>query len=89
MAAVAFDTHEHIKALIKAGMPEAQAEAVVNSQKALADSSLVTKSDLNSALEPVKHDMMTLKADMKVMMFLMAGMFAGIGAIFMKLFFPH
>jgi hypothetical protein len=89
MAAIAFDTHEHIKALMKAGMPEAQAEAVVNSQKALADSTLVTKSDLTDALEPIKHDMMSMKADMKVMMFLMAGMFAGVGAIFMKLFFPH
>jgi hypothetical protein len=89
MAAIAFDTHEHIKALMKAGMPEAQAEAVVNSQKALADSTLVTKSDLTHALESIKHDMMTMKAYMKVMMFLMAGMFAGVGAIFMKLFFPH
>jgi hypothetical protein len=33
MSAIAFDTHEHIKALIKAGMPEAQAEAVVSIAK--------------------------------------------------------
>lgn len=54
MSAIAFDTHEHIKALIKAGMPEAQAEAVVNSQKALADSTLVTKGDLKEELLPMK-----------------------------------
>ena len=89
MAAIAFDTHEHIKALMKAGMPEAQAEAVVNSQKALADSTLVTKSDLTDALEPIKHDMMSMKADMKVMMFLMAGMFAGVMAVVLKLFLSH
>jgi hypothetical protein len=89
MAAIAFDTHEHIKALMKAGMPEAQAEAVVNSHKALADSTLVTKLDLMDALAPIKHDMMGMKADIKVMMFLIAGMFAGVGAIFMKLFWPH
>ena len=89
MSAVAFDTHEHIKALMKAGMPEAQAEAVVNSQKALADSTLVTKADLHNEIAPIKQDMANVRADIKIMMFLMAGMFAGIGAIFMKLFFPH
>ena len=50
---------------------------------------LKTKSDLTDSLEPIKHDMMSMKADMKVMMFLMAGMFAGVGAILMKMLFPH
>ena len=82
MAAVAFDTHEHIKALIKAGMPEAQAEAVVNSQKSLADSTLVTKSDLHDELMPIKQDMTMIKFTLGILS-------VGIGAIFMKLFFPH
>ncbi len=75
MAAIAFDTHEHIKALMKAGMPESQAEAVVNSQKSLADSTLVTKSDLHEELMPIK--------------FMMGILSVGVGAIFMKLFLPH
>jgi hypothetical protein len=89
MAVITFDTHEHIKALINAGLPENQAEAIVNSQKALADSSLVTKADLHAELMPIKQDITSVKADLKIMMFLTAGMFAGVGAIFMKLFFPH
>lgn len=71
------------------GLPENQAEAIVNSKKALADSSLVTKSDLHAELMSIKQDITSVKADLKIMMFLMAGMFAGVGAIFMKLFVPH
>jgi hypothetical protein len=82
MSAIAFDTHEHIKALIKAGMPEAQAEAVVNSQKALADSTLVTKGILQEELSPVKHELILIK-------FMLGILSVGVGAIFMKLFFPH
>lgn len=82
MSAIAFDTHEHIKALIKSGMPEAQAEAVVNSQKTLADSTLVTKSDLHTELMPIKNELTLIK-------FTLALLVAGVGAIFMKLFFPH
>jgi hypothetical protein len=82
MSAIAFDTHEHIKALITAGMPEAQAEAVVNSQKALADSTLVTRSDLNTELLPLKNDLTMIKFTLGILS-------VGTGAIFMKLFFPH
>jgi len=82
MSAIAFDTHEHIKALIKAGMPEAQAEAVVNSQKALADSTLVTKGDLHTELTPIRHDLTMIKFTLGILS-------VGVGAIFMKLFFPH
>lgn len=55
----------------------------------MSDSSLVTKADLHAELMPIKQDITSVKADLKIMMFLMAGMFAGVGAIFMKLFFPH
>jgi hypothetical protein len=71
------------------GLPENQAEAIVNSQKALAYSPFVTKSDLDTELMPIKQDITSVKADLKIMMFLIAGMFAGVGVIFMKLFFPH
>jgi hypothetical protein len=57
------------------GLPENQAEAIVNSQKALTDSSFVTKSDLHTELMPIKYTLALLVA--------------GVGAIFMKLFFPH
>jgi hypothetical protein len=75
MAVITFDTHEHIKALINAGLTENQAEAIVNSQKVLADSSLVTKADLHAELMPIKYTLAILVA--------------GVGAIFMKLYFPH
>ena len=83
MAAIAFDTHEHIKALMKAGMPEAQAEAVVNSQKALADSTLVTKSDLTDALEHL-HD---IKASIKLMQWMLTVLVGGMIALLVKGFF--
>jgi hypothetical protein len=57
------------------GLPENQAEAIVNSQKALTDSSLVTKADLRADLMPIKYTLALLVA--------------GVGAIFMRLFFPH
>lgn len=56
------------------------------------DIRLAIKNDVISIredIQAVKHDMNSMKADLKIMMFLMAGMFAGVGAIFMKLFFPH
>ena len=55
------------------GLSENQAEAIVNSQKALADSSLVTKADLHAEMMPIKYTLAILVA--------------GVGAIFMKLFF--
>ncbi len=80
MAVITFDTHEHIKALINAGLPEQQAEAIVNSQKALADSTLVTKTDLYLALEPLKQELSMIKITLGFLV-------AGVGAILMKLFF--
>ncbi len=47
------------------------------------------KTDILESSLTIKNDMMSMKADMKVMMFLMAGMFAGVGAILMKMLFPH
>jgi hypothetical protein len=82
MAVITFDTHEHIKALISAGLPENQAEAIVNSQKALADSSLVTKADLQVSLEPLKQELSVIKVTLGFMA-------AGIGAMLLKLYFPH
>ena len=82
MAVITFDTHEHIKALINAGLPENQAEAIVNSQKALADASLVTKADLQASLEPLKNELSIIKVTLGFMA-------AGIGAILLKLYFPH
>jgi hypothetical protein len=85
-----------VDTLREAGFDEKQAKALAKAQAVAIDSAsdirLATKNDVISIredIQAVKHDMNSMKADLKIMMFLMAGMFAGVGAIFMKLFFPH
>ena len=46
MVAIAFDTHKYVKRLVAAGMPEAQAEAIADEQRALIEGQLATKRDL-------------------------------------------
>ena len=46
MGATSFDAHAFVKRLTQAGMPEAQAEVLVDSQTKLIDEKLATKQDL-------------------------------------------
>ncbi|MCY4614763.1 MAG: hypothetical protein OXB94_14235 [Nitrospira sp.] len=46
MGATSFDTHTFVKRLTEAGMPEAQAEVLADSQTKLIDEKLATKQDL-------------------------------------------
>ena len=46
MGATSFDTHAFVKRLTQAGMPEAQAEVLADSQTKLIDEKLATKQDL-------------------------------------------
>ena len=46
MSATSFDTHAFVKRLTQAGMPEAQAEVLADSQTKLIDEKLATKQDL-------------------------------------------
>ena len=56
---LAFDTHAAVVDLMKAGMPERQAESVVRLQATLIERHLATKSDVatvNSAIESVRQE---------------------------------
>ena len=57
------DTHASIHELVKAGMPERQAETVVRQQARLLEQNLATKHDI----ETVKHDIETVKRDIEVL----------------------
>ena len=46
MGATSFDAHTFVKRLTQAGMPEAQAEVLADSQTKLIDEKLATKQDL-------------------------------------------
>lgn len=57
MATIGFDTHEFVKRLTEAGMPEEQAEVLARSQATLIDEELATKRDLRELELRLKHDL--------------------------------
>lgn len=79
MATVTFDTLELMETLKKSGMPSEQAEAVVRAI-AKAQDHLVTKTDLDTALAPLRTDLAVLKWMMGVLL-------AGVISLVMKAFF--
>ena len=69
MNAATFDTHAAVKALRKAGVDEAIAEAIVNTASAAAGAGhddLATKADLRAATEPLatKADLASVRAEL-------------------------
>jgi len=63
MSSLAFDTHSLVKELTQAGMPEQQAEVLVNQQKQLLEEQLASKQDITE----VKQDIAEVKQDIKVL----------------------
>ena len=64
------DTHASIHELVKAGMPERQAETVVRQQARLLEQNLATKHDIETVkrdIETVKHDIETVKRDIETL----------------------
>lgn len=76
---VTFDTLDLVDKLKSAGIPQAQAEAVVR-VIAEAQNRLVTKEDLEIALSPIKTDMAVLKWMTGILL-------AGILSLVLKAFF--
>ncbi|MFI3158150.1 MAG: DUF1640 domain-containing protein [Methylococcaceae bacterium] len=79
MTTVTFDTLELVDKLKTAGIPQAQAEAVVR-VIAEAQNRLVTRDDLEIALSPLKTDLAVLK-------WMMGILIAGVMSILIKTFF--
>lgn len=79
MTTITFDTLELVDKLKTAGIPQAQAEAVVR-VIAEAQNRLVTRDDLEIALSPLKTDLAVLK-------WMMGILIAGVMSILIKTFF--
>ena len=79
MTTITVDTLELVDKLKTAGIPQAQAEAVVR-VIAEAQNRLVTKDDLEIALSPLKTDLAVLK-------WMMGILIAGVMSILIKTFF--
>jgi len=79
VATVTFDTLELTESLKKAGIPADQAEAVVRAI-AKAQDQLVTKTDLDTALSPLRTDLAVLKWMMGVLL-------AGVICLVLKAFY--
>ena len=58
-SALIFDTHEDIRELVEAGMPEPQAETVVRQRVRLLERNLATKADIaetNASIETLRQE---------------------------------
>ena len=88
-SSIAFDTHAFVKELTEAGMPEAQAEVLANSQAKLIDEKLATKQDLKDLEERLRRDMkeleLRLKHDLTVRLGSMMVIAVGVVAALVKL----
>ena len=66
-SALIFDTHEDIRELVEAGMPEPQAETVVRQRVRLLERNLATKADIaetNASIETLRQE---TKADIETL----------------------
>jgi hypothetical protein len=83
MSSVTFDTHEFVKRLRDAGLPEAQAEAVI---RAVADAQgdIVTRQYLDSRLD---KDLAPIRTDLAVLKWMVGIMLAGVASLVLKAYF--
>jgi hypothetical protein len=86
MTTITFDTLELVDKLKLAGIPQAQAEAVV---RVIADAqnNLITKNDLEIALSPLKTDLAVLKADSTTIKWMIGFLIACALSVIVKSFF--
>ena len=88
-SSIAFDTHAFVKELTAAGMSEAQAEVLANSQAKPIDEKLATKQDLKDLEERLRRDMkeleLRLKHDLTVRLGSMMVIAVGVVAALVKL----
>ncbi len=87
MTTITFDTHDYIKRLKAAGFDDTQAEALSDAQKkSLSETlhlSLATKGDINR----LEKELTEIKAEQKLMRWMMGFVLAGIAALILKSFF--
>jgi len=83
MSTISFDTHTFVKRLTQAGMPEAQAEVLADSQAKLIDEKLATKHDLKELEIRLAHEMKELEARLVLQLTIRMGsmLVVGIGVV--------
>jgi len=81
MATVTFDTHKYVRRLREAGFDDRQAEALTDAmQSAIGEIELVTRTDLQLELAPIRTDLAVIKWMLGVLL-------AGVVALVLKGFF--
>ncbi len=85
MSTLAFDTHAFVKDLIRAGMPEEQAEVLARSQAMLIDEKLATKQDLKELEARLCRDMKELELRLTLRLGSMMVVAIGVVAALVKL----
>ena len=85
MSTLAFDTHAFVKDLIRAGMPEEQAEVLARSQATLIDEKLATKQDLKELGTRLCRDMKELELRLTLRLGSMMVVAIGVVAALVKL----
>ncbi len=86
MTTITFDTQEAVIKLRAVGVSQEHADAFV---RAIVESqdSLVTKTDIELALSPLKTDLAVLKTDVTSIKWMMGVLIAGVMSIVIKTFF--
>ncbi len=86
MATITIDTQEAVIKLKAVGVSQEHADAFVRAIVEAQDS-LVTKTELEIALTPIKTDLAVLKADAVTLKWMMGILIAGVMSIVIKTFF--
>jgi hypothetical protein len=89
MAIATFDTHKFIKKLQASGMPEKQAEAVVDAvRESNEGADLVTRKDMQIEFQKLEATTLApMKADILLLKWMLGFVFAGVLALVTKAFF--
>lgn len=85
MSTITFDTHTFVKRLTQAGMPEAQAEVLADSQARLIDEKLATKHDLKELETRLTHNLSELGLRLTIRLSSMLVIAVGVVATLVKL----
>lgn len=78
MSTLVFDTHQYIKKLREAGMPEKQAEVQSEALKEIIDNNLATKNDIEKLSNKIERLELTLTIKFGALMVIAVGVLAAI-----------
>ncbi|MEO5373850.1 MAG: hypothetical protein H7840_06165 [Alphaproteobacteria bacterium] len=88
MSTVTFDKLAYLETLKASGVPDDQARAHASALDAALHDSVVTKADLRSELEPVRLDIVAIKAELAIVKWMVGGIGFGMLLLVLKSFVP-